>query len=345
MSLRSAEKARVSSCLAADNVARAVIAKFREMCSNNVGESQIVLAGIVAIHKEQVSVVSLAVGNKFNANGTKSPDSVRDCHAEVLARRAFKSWLILEYGTLKAGRVGSGFFDLNVVTGQLLRKSHVQWVLYVSSCPCGNACVRRWGDSPKETFDLELTGTQLFNDKPHPPFHPHSQNEGQTGVAMKGQSTIHSCSDKILRWNVLGLQGLKLSGLVTDRILLDGIVIGRKFVRKHAERAFCCRLCSKKVSKDLQLKVHHPSLMCTAIKLDDGPLKAEVGAVFTESVLWWHKGMSNIELIDGLTGATTAGSVSDLAPSHLYRDMDTFPFPDQDTVALAHLVDSHLVLL
>jgi hypothetical protein len=50
-----------------------------------------------------------------------------------------------------------------------------------------------------------------------------------------------SCSDKIARWNVLGLQGRRLARRLVP-IYLTSVTVGRKFSRLHAERALCCRL-------------------------------------------------------------------------------------------------------
>jgi hypothetical protein len=50
-----------------------------------------------------------------------------------------------------------------------------------------------------------------------------------------------SCSDKIARWNVLGLQGRRLARQLAP-VYLASLTVGRKFSRPHAERAFCCRL-------------------------------------------------------------------------------------------------------
>ena len=343
MSLRSSEKQRVSSCPAADAIARAVIARFRGISKDCAAiedaTSQMVLAGIVAIKGNDMHVISLAVGNKFNATGEKHSNRVRDCHAEVLARRAFKLWLLKQYMSRENN---SEFFEKT--TDNVLKPHEgIKWVLYVSSCPCGNACIRRWGDSPKEIFDYSLDSLEMAKDKPHPAFHPHSQKEGQTAISMKGQSTVLSCSDKILRWNVLGLHGIRLSGIVTERILLDGIVIGRKFVRKHAERAFCCRLSSKKIPEKLKNSTNHPSLMCTALKLDDGAIKAEEGATFTENVIWWNTGSPKIETIDGTQGLTQNGDISELAPSKLYGG--NIPEPQSDLVDLSRVLDSQMRLL
>jgi hypothetical protein len=50
-----------------------------------------------------------------------------------------------------------------------------------------------------------------------------------------------SCSDKIARWNVLGLQGRRLARRLVP-VYLTSVTVGRKFSRLHAERALCCRL-------------------------------------------------------------------------------------------------------
>ena len=304
--VRSAEKARTSTCALADTVANAVIAQYRQLTPGDARDDQEVVAGIVAVSDNSVRVISMGVGNKFSPSGEKCGNAVRDCHAEVLARRAFKLWLLEEYHSVVMQGLKSEFFACVVGGRQLVKRPTIQFLLYVSSCPCGNACVRRWGDSPKETYDESLGQFELPTQLVHPVFHAHARGEGQIAVSPKGQSTISSCSDKILRWNLLGLQGLKLSGIVDSRVLLAGIVIGRKFVRKHAERAFCCRLTVKGVPIQVKERVHHPILMCTAVKLDNSVFdtSAEVGngAVFNSVAMWWITGMDSMHQLDGETG-------------------------------------------
>jgi Adenosine-deaminase (editase) domain len=57
-------------------------------------------------------------------------------------------------------------------------------------------------------------------------------------------SSIHTCSDKILRWNVLGIQGSLLVSLLVDEtpLFLSSVTVGRKFNEVTCRRAFCCRL-------------------------------------------------------------------------------------------------------
>ena len=60
-----------------------------------------------------------------------------------------------------------------------------------------------------------------------------------------GKGSIHSCSDKICRWNYLGLQGSLLSSLLDGPLYMNSITIGRKFSRVTAQRAVCCHLANE----------------------------------------------------------------------------------------------------
>ena len=52
-----------------------------------------------------------------------------------------------------------------------------------------------------------------------------------------------SCSDKIAKWNTLGIQSALMSHLlINGPIYLETITVGRKFSQIHCERALCCRL-------------------------------------------------------------------------------------------------------
>ena len=267
--IRSAEKDRVSTCTLADEIANSVICKYRLVTEKS--DVQSVLAGIVAtIHDSQIEVISFATGNRFDqvVSSSLRGNNLRDCHAEVLARRAFKHWLINEWVKLQT-KSGESFFFVLSDNFKLVLKDGIKIFLYVSSAPCGNACIRKWGQPKKEIFREDLGSLQLPEDK-HDVFHAHAKQEGQTALSYKGATSISSCSDKILKWNVLGLQGSRLRELCECPLKADGIVIGRKFAHVHARRAFCCRLDTKGIHPVIRNNVHHPVLMCTAIKFDEG---------------------------------------------------------------------------
>ena len=87
-----------------------------------------------------------------------------------------------------------------------------------------------------------------------------------------------SCSDKIAKWNALGIQSALMSHLLTNGpIYLETITVGRKFSQVHCERALCCRLtsirglnaCLTPPSSSLgRYQITHPTMMSTSIKFD-----------------------------------------------------------------------------
>jgi hypothetical protein len=173
-----------------------------------------------------------------------------------------------------------------------------------------------------------------------------------TALPSSGLGNVMTCSDKIALWNAVGLQGALLSSLI-DPVYLSTITVGRKFSKVHCERALCCRLqdfCyppqstqrtgghkrsvgsdSTKPSGDsvdgteLALKavptsvytVHHPTMLGTAVKLDEGaivtaPLAGPGGSEMTAGASFADPrclccyldgdGTYAVEVIDGHSG-------------------------------------------
>ena len=79
---------------------------------------------------------------------------VRDCHAEILARRGLLKYLYNELNVLldlqtfvdPVGKLGghSSAFEFNRVTGLFSFKEGCSLHLYSSSQPCGNATIKKW---------------------------------------------------------------------------------------------------------------------------------------------------------------------------------------------------------
>ncbi|XP_078337299.1 tRNA-specific adenosine deaminase 1-like isoform X1 [Crassostrea virginica] len=92
---------------------------------------------------DEMRVVSLGTGtkcigkSKLSANG----DTVNDSHAEVLARRAFLRYLYCELTKVYRGRQSEVFTDPDLTSNRCQLKPGVQFHLFSSHTPCGDASI------------------------------------------------------------------------------------------------------------------------------------------------------------------------------------------------------------
>ena len=312
--IRHAEKRRNSTCALADAIAKAALDAWRSLDVRT--SRQTVVAAIVLQHQEKCTCLSLGAGTKTPSRAAVvagGDGALRDCHAEVLAVRAFRRYL---YAALQSN--GCAAFE-KTAAGVRLRPGAALF-LYCSSAPCGNSTIRRWAKTTREVFRPELG-----NDPPperHAPFKAltpaqvallgkrrpddDAADEGvPPGCAPLDGDALrpHCCSDKVARWCAVGLEGALLSRLV-EGAALAGIVVGRKYCFEHARRAFCCRV------PHLQ---RHPALMGTGLLLDEGVYVDNDGADFRDRRCYaWCRGDARAEELDGSAGATTSGAPSTL---------------------------------
>ena len=224
---RDAEHAarRTSSCAFADNVAAAAMRAYDAVLahlahldpSRPTERGQTVLAAVVArdarCDPPRLRVVSLGAGTKFLRAAdidadARSGTKVRDCHAEVLARRGLKRFL---YAQIRAARrrekrdaASSARADeeewlvlepvfhepVGLETDPTDRRADgwrvsdvVSFHLYASSAPCGNATVKKWARGAKETFDDSLGPFAL----PRRVENEHDKKNNAFGSVSQGQ--------------------------------------------------------------------------------------------------------------------------------------------------------------
>jgi Adenosine-deaminase (editase) domain len=469
--VRHVEKRRTGTCKFADRVAKLSLEHFRAVVPLQYRRSQpqTCVATIVAhVQKrnatasppskdpdeivDKLAVVALGVGTKFLTEATlrAPPDStthkcygdrVRDCHAEVLARRAFRRHLLLEIlhdlqGTCTPNcqcQAGSHLASSSirmlerVSPADILDKQHdpdagVRYQLrrnvtlhfYCSSAPCGNAVLKKFCTIKRETFQPEWKIDE-WPVQPHPhilPGHslqlgqfvllckkdnsPVQDNDGEDAVTYgsdtaetpnptllsareaawpchknddwcpagtttvwTGRGSLHTCSDKIARWNMLGLQGGYVAPFLSKPLFLSTLVVGRKFSSVTCRRAVCCRLgndqrepaphssATKQCWKS-KCQVNHPAALGTGVYMDeDGVIDAlatnEVGqdVRFHSTLCWaWWPGLDVAECIDGSTGlqqsptgdaeAGSSSSVSSSSFVQLVREVHAFVQGDPD---------------
>ncbi|GKY91580.1 hypothetical protein MPSEU_000129900 [Mayamaea pseudoterrestris] len=504
-SIRHAEKRRTSTCIFADRVARVSIDAYRRHVIRSMPSSAehetmhlepTCLACIVACVKRNVTaidkvtnyndnikddelfVVGLGVGTKFLSEHVLRHHSreeaygsrVRDCHAEVLARRAFRRCLSLEIlkdlkGEMKGEehanqapniprileRVDSvqttARTGTHIERPQYRLRADTTLHFYSSSCPCGNATLKRFATLRKENFRSDLSAGEWPTELHSNILPAHSVHLGQVALLVKKdqscsfvsvglirdnaddvklngasvkkckhepaitrnnsaippllsakeakwpahlstdwcppgtttvwsrQGSIHTCSDKLARWNVLGLQGSLLASLLNKEFLFAStLTVGRKFSAVTCRRAVCCRVANHSLKatdekargvasvispKDSALPswtAHHPAVMGTGVYLNEGAVATthvigqDVRFHSSSCYAWWP-GLNVAECIDGSTGylvdsGTSAPTLKDQrsgistsALTELFLEINQYMANDATTPSIASLAD------
>ena len=110
-----------------------------------------------------------------------------------------------------------------------------------------------------------------------------------------------SCSDKIARWNILGLQGALLS-LYMAPVYLHLLTLGSFHHHGHLSRAVCCRF--KELDVPLPYKINHPILGC----VHGGDEMKRYTEKTTNYCMNWVINDQKPEIIDGTNGRPTANN-------------------------------------
>ncbi|VFQ75681.1 unnamed protein product [Cuscuta campestris] len=192
-------------------------------------EVTVLAAFLISSPHRELEVVSLGTGTKcigrsrLSSNG----DVVNDSHAEIVARRALLRYLYAEVKRLTDGyhshtsnpgmEIGDGVGDQNFLfisirddsgRRRLVMKPGWELHLYISQFPCGEA-------SPSSELAHLRESHSRTDNHYYSPLELSGTVEGEHSMVIgtvlrkpgRGNTTLSvSCSDKIARWNVVGVQ-------------------------------------------------------------------------------------------------------------------------------------------
>jgi len=143
------------------------------------------------------------------------------------------------------------------------------------------------------------------------PINPKILIQTWDGVRAGDRLLTMACSDKILRWNVLGIQGALLTHLIKP-IYLKSITVGSKFHPGHMKRAVYERITPFIDSLPPQYRVNTPDLLSTTSPETRQATKAHDYSVN------WILDHGQPEIVNGSTGKTINDVTSRLSKKCLF---------------------------
>ncbi|NWW32476.1 DSRAD deaminase, partial [Panurus biarmicus] len=263
-------------------------------------------------------VVSIGTGNRCVKGEELSlkGETVNDCHAEIISRRGFVRFLyseLMKYDPSNPSSVEESIFEQ--AGGKKLRiKSSVTFHLYVSTAPCGDGALFDKSCSDQANEMGQLQHQPLFENPKQGKLRTKVENGEGTipvessdivptwdGIQHGERLRTMSCSDKILRWNVLGLQGALLSHFL-EPVYLRSVTLGYLYSQGHLTRAICCRMerDGNTLKEKLQAPYHinHPEV--GRVSVYDSA--RQTGKTKESSVNWCLADESEVEVLDGTKG-------------------------------------------
>ncbi|KAF9535065.1 hypothetical protein CPB83DRAFT_843412 [Crepidotus variabilis] len=227
----------------------------------------------------EVKVISLATGTKClkASRNIQGGELIHDSHAEVLARRSALRWFFEEIQRVQSGKEFKSAWIDESEDQKFKLHEDVELNLYVSTVPCGDASMRLIASTQEEQMATLKNASAI----PTTEIDTNETSRGRDNYARLGAlrtkpgradsppTFCMSCSDKIARWNVLGIQGA-IGSLLLDPLYLSTVVVGevpedlRETVKEDCERAFRKRI------GDIEglpkgYSVHHPKVVFTDV--------------------------------------------------------------------------------
>jgi hypothetical protein len=270
-----------------DFIAHRSLSTFHELKINELVSGRKNLACMLLVINnefDQARVISMAIGSscldESNLARNNTGTALHDCHAEILARRGLIRFLFEQIK--QARNDSSSIFEYHSPTNKYRLQENITFHMYISSLPCGNASLTK-----------------------SPSYIRYKQGQMEGTLLASTSSLIYpikSCSDKICRWNVLGIQGGLIINLLDKPIYLTTITLpfAAASDRQHIEHSLSTCLKDHCHSLPSSYTVNLPEIDCPQVK--HFQRERQVAKLQTCTFAWNMTQSEKIELLEPRTG-------------------------------------------
>lgn len=238
-----------------------------------------IYSAVVMERDSRLEVVSCGTGTKCigSLQLSENGDILNDSHAEVVCRRAFLRYLMAQVRATRS-QGGQSIFKYDDNGKRFKMDEGVRFHMFTTSTPCGDASIYSTNDNQDDEPEAKkakvselpngFTGAKLlfFEDVED----VMAQTEGKLRIKPgKGDRTMSlSCSDKLARWSMMGLQGCMLSSIL-EPIYLSSVVLadGTPFNQTAMERALFARFTDADKHLSHPFKLHQPAVIIASNKI------------------------------------------------------------------------------
>ncbi|KAJ2313366.1 hypothetical protein IWW51_001155 [Coemansia sp. RSA 2702] len=299
----------------ADRIARCVVDQYAKLPKRGkpaakgtgpVKQEWTVLAGFVVENTQTQALTCVALGTGLKCQHRQQlsafGDSVHDSHAEIIARRALVVYLM---GQLLEDPPQSIFAKQPTFT----LHDYIRLHLYSSQCPCGDAAIESLqgtlGQHEQPPMKRQRTTIDTSVVRGHQGFDTLGALRLKPGRADSIPTLSLSCSDKIARWNALGVQGSLLASLIAP-VYIASMVIGDLYNHASIDRALNRRTAAALADKELPggYRANVCEIHPTAVQFERSQtaLTAANAEITTaDASIYWHQGApSSAALVNGV---------------------------------------------